>query len=263
MTRASDYHTVSWVRLSNHHKTMLINGGTSHDDDEGTLNMTIHHNWFDGTKSRNPRVGYGKVHVFNCLYNGNGYGIGLHSHCRVLAECNYFDRTRSPIRQMYRPDPEDEHHGFCESVGNVFNECEGVEEVDGKSFPVNDYYMYDFALDEAADVPAIVKANAGPCAESGHLVPLPVPGNGTLNVSLTPRLRWTKGIGAKNYQIAFGKTDSLSKTMMASGQTFEPGKLEPQTVYYWRVDQITDSGVMAGDVWRFRTESMDAWISRN
>jgi chitinase len=29
--------------------------------------------------------------------------------------------------------------------------------------------------------------------------------------------------------------------------------LEEHTVYYWRVDQITDSNVVEGDVWRFRT----------
>lgn len=67
ITNQSDFHTVSWTRLSNHHKTMLINSGTSHPEDAGTLNTTLHHNCWDGSKTRNPRVGYGKVYVFNCL----------------------------------------------------------------------------------------------------------------------------------------------------------------------------------------------------
>ena len=97
ITNESDYVTVSWTRFSKHHKTMLINSGTSKPEDMGHLNTTIHHCWFDGSNTRNPRAGYGKIHVFNCLYNGNHYGIGLHSLARVLAERNYFDKVNNPI----------------------------------------------------------------------------------------------------------------------------------------------------------------------
>lgn len=61
ITNESDFHTVSWTRFSNHDKTMLINSGTSQPEDAGKLNTTLHHNWWDGTNQRNPRVGYGKV----------------------------------------------------------------------------------------------------------------------------------------------------------------------------------------------------------
>jgi len=253
ITKQSDFHTVSWTRFSNHHKTMLINSGTSQPEDAGTLNTTLHHNWWDGSNTRNPRAGYGKVHVLNCLYNKNGYGIGLHSQCLVLAEQNFFDRVKDPIRQMYRKDPASEHHGFCESVDNIFQNCTGAQDDEGKSFPVDDYYLYDFALDEAADVPAIVKAKVGPAAEFGTLGPLPVPGNGAVKVSIDPVLRWTSGPKAKSYKVAFGEKNPPSKMVETSEQTFDPGTLKGQTVYYWRVDQITDSGVVKGDVWRFRT----------
>lgn len=253
ITRQSDFSTVSWTRLSNHHKTMLINSGTSHPEDAGTLNTTLHHNWWDGSKTRNPRAGYGRVHIFNCLYNDNGYGIGLHSQCRVLAERNFFHCTRDPIKQMYRPDPNDIHHGFCESVDNIFKDCSGSQHDEGKSFPVNHYYLYDFAMNNTADVPEIVKAKTGPGAAFDTLGPLPLPGNGAVNVSSTPVLRWTKGHGARSYRVAFGRMNPPLKTVQMSRQTFAPGTLKGQTLYYWRVDQIMDSGVIKGDVWCFRT----------
>jgi hypothetical protein len=53
--------------------------------------------------------------------------------------------------------------------------------------------------------------------------------------------------------VAFGQINPPSQTIETKEQTFAPGKLKAQTVYYWRVDQITDSGVIKGDVWRFRT----------
>jgi len=255
ITRQSDFSTVSWTRLSNHHKTMLINSGTSHPEDAGTLNTTLHHNWWDGSKTRNPRVGYGKVHIFNCLYNDNGYGIGLHSQCRVLAERNVFQRTRDPIKQMYRPDPQDIHHGFCESVENIFENCTGARDDEGKSFPVKDFYLYDFALDEATAVPAIVKVQAGPAAEFEKLGLLPVPGNGAVEVELQPKLRWTRAPEATGYRVAFGDTHPPQAAREIEAQTFNPGQLKPQTVYYWRVDMMTEDGAIEGQTWRFRTRS--------
>jgi pectate lyase len=258
ITRESDMYTITWCRFSNHRKTMLLNGGSTHTSDKGRLNGTVHHCWFDGSNTRNPRAGFGKIHVFNCLYNGNGYGIGLHSQCLVRAERNFFDKVNNPIKQMYRPDPADPAHGFCESVENTFKACSGAQDDEGKSFPVNDYYLYDFALDNAVDVPQIVKAKAGPGEEFGKLGPLPVPGNGAVNVSIKPVLRWTKGHEAKSYKVAFSRTNPPSQTIETKEQTFDPGTLKDHTVYYWRVDQVTDSGVVKGDVWRFQTEKRGA-----
>ncbi|MCC9655201.1 right-handed parallel beta-helix repeat-containing protein [Rhodopirellula sp. JC737] len=171
ITNQSDYVTVSWTRFSKHHKTMLINSGTSHPEDTGTLNTTIHHCWFDGSDTRNPRVGYGKVHVFNCLYNDNDYGIGLHSQCLVLAERNFFANVKNSIKQMYRPDPDDIHHGFCQAVDNIFSECRGSQDDEGKSFKPTDFYQYDSVFDQTANVPDIVKADVGP-SERYEALPL-------------------------------------------------------------------------------------------
>jgi len=255
ITKQSDLCTVSWTRFSKHRKTMLLNSGTSQDADKGKLNTTLHHNWWDGSSTRNPRAGYGKIHVFNCLYNGNGYGIGLHSQCLVRAERNYFDRVKNPIKQMYRPDPKDVHHGFCESVDNIFKDCSGARDDEGRSFPVMDYYLYDFAMDRAADVPKIVKAKAGPAAEFGKLGPLPAPGNGAVSVSLQPKLRWTRAPEATGYKVSFGETNPPKPAGEARERTFSPGKLKPGTVYYWRVDRITSKGPVQGEIWRFRTSS--------
>ncbi|EKK00503.1 Pectate lyase/Amb allergen [Rhodopirellula baltica SH28] len=168
ITHQSDFVTVSWTRFSKHHKTILINSGTSQPEDSGYLNTTIHHCWFDGSDTRNPRVGYGKVHVFNCLYTKNDYGIGLHSQCLVLAERNHFDQVKHPIKQMYRPDPTDIHHGFCESVENVFQDCRGAQDDEGKSFSVKEFYEYESKMDDVARVPEIVQSNAGPQEHIGR-----------------------------------------------------------------------------------------------
>ncbi len=47
------------------------------DQDRDRLRVTYHHNWFDGSKQRNPRVRFGEpVHIFNNYYRNNtGYGV--------------------------------------------------------------------------------------------------------------------------------------------------------------------------------------------
>ncbi|MDH2427938.1 right-handed parallel beta-helix repeat-containing protein [Sphaerisporangium sp. TRM90804] len=98
--RASDYVTVSWNRVFDHDKTMLL--GHSDDngsEDRGHLRVTYHNNWFDGTNQRHPRVRFGNpVHVFNNYYGGvGGYGVASTEGAGVLVECNYFENTDDPF----------------------------------------------------------------------------------------------------------------------------------------------------------------------
>nr|WP_184987729.1 RICIN domain-containing protein [Sphaerisporangium rubeum] len=97
--RGSDYVTVSWNRVSSHDKTMLL----GHDDgngseDRGHLRVTYHHNWFDGTNQRHPRVRFGNpVHVYNNYYGAvRSYGVASTEGAGVLVECNYFENTPDP-----------------------------------------------------------------------------------------------------------------------------------------------------------------------
>jgi hypothetical protein len=233
---------------------MLINSGTGQPEDAGKQNTTLHHNWWDGSDTRNPRAGYAMVHVFNCLYNNNGYCVGLHSECRVLIERNYFNNTSDPVRDMYTTNPTSPIYGFSESVDNIFNNISGENGNDGISFRVDDYYMYDFVLDEAADVPSIVQAGVGPAAEYEELGLLPIPGQGAVKASTDPTLKWTKGQSATSYIVSFGTTNPPPKVDTVSVQTYNPGSLEDGTVYYWCIDQLTATDPIQGKVWKFRTE---------
>jgi len=62
---ASDLITVSWNQFENHDKVMLIGSSDSNTADRDHLRVTLHHNLFDGTGQRTPRVRFGQVHVYN------------------------------------------------------------------------------------------------------------------------------------------------------------------------------------------------------
>ena len=62
------------------------------------LLITYHHNWYDHSDSRHPRVRFYSAHVYNNYYDGNSkYGIGATEGASVFAEANYFRNCKYPM----------------------------------------------------------------------------------------------------------------------------------------------------------------------
>jgi len=60
--------------------------------------VTYHHNWFNHSDSRHPRVRFHSVHVFNNYYDGiSKYGIGATRNSSIFAEANYFRNTKNAM----------------------------------------------------------------------------------------------------------------------------------------------------------------------
>lgn len=71
---------------------LLGNGG------EEVGQFTYHHNWYDHTDSRHPRVRQHTVHVYNNYFDGiSKYGIGNTTAGSVFAEGNYFRNCKYPM----------------------------------------------------------------------------------------------------------------------------------------------------------------------
>jgi len=84
------------------------------------------------------------------------------------------------------------------------------------------------------------------------------PANGAVDVTQTPVLRWSPGLGA-THEIYFG-ADPASLELNGSGnlgnESFEPGQLEWNTTYYWRVDEANNTNPdspWTGPLWSFTT----------
>ena len=70
-----------------------LSEGTTED-----LFITYHHNWYDHSDSRHPRVRFYSAHVYNNYYDGNAkYGIGSTLGSSVFAEGNYFRNCKFPM----------------------------------------------------------------------------------------------------------------------------------------------------------------------
>lgn len=167
ITRQSDYITISYCLFYNHSKTMLIGHSDGATDDAGYLRTTIHHNWFKGTEQRHPRVRFGSVHTFNNFYDGNTiYGVASACNAKVVVEANYFKNVAYPIHVGYDASP----WGYVNEINNIYENC-GTPVTDGrtgyKGTPVTNPHTwnpaseYDYVVDNPADIPSIVMAQAG------------------------------------------------------------------------------------------------------
>lgn len=97
ITHTSDLVTVSWNVFTNHDKTMLIGSSDTVGPDVGKLNVTLHHNVFDGVGQRAPRVRFGKVDLYNNYFKVRSpfdYSVGIGIQSAVYMENNYFHVAR-------------------------------------------------------------------------------------------------------------------------------------------------------------------------
>jgi pectate lyase len=156
--RQSTNVTVSWNHFRATDKTMLLGHSDGFTADIGYLKVTYHHNFFDGSNQRHPRVRFGDpVHVYNNYYRNIGlYGVASTENAGVLVEGNYFENVAFPCYSV---------SGYADSApgrlvqrSNIFVGS-GVCEAGGSVPEPSAYYSY--SLTPTAQVPAAVTAGAG------------------------------------------------------------------------------------------------------
>ncbi|MGD9110681.1 MAG: hypothetical protein PVG93_07035 [Phycisphaerales bacterium] len=160
ISKQCDYVTVSWNRFYDHDKTCLLGHSNGETEDINHLKVTYHHNHFDGTIQRHPRVRYSFLcHVYNNFYDENvDYGIASTCDAYVLAEGNYFKNVDDPILCFNYSDNPD---GWVVERDNFYDAGSGTPEVNPPSFMPEPSTYYSYVMDDATDVPDIVQAYAG------------------------------------------------------------------------------------------------------
>ena len=84
--KRSTYVTFSYNHFWDTGKSNLL--GLSEDTNEG-LFITYHHNWYDHSDSRHPRVRFYSAHVYNNYYDGiSKYGVVSNEGLSVFVEAN-------------------------------------------------------------------------------------------------------------------------------------------------------------------------------
>lgn len=91
----STYITLSYNHFWDSGKASLLGLSENKTTD---LYITYHHNWFDHSDSRHPRVRFYSAHIYNNYYDGNAkYGAGSTSGSSLFVEGNYFRNSKNPM----------------------------------------------------------------------------------------------------------------------------------------------------------------------
>ncbi|MBC8468787.1 MAG: hypothetical protein H8D56_04890 [Planctomycetes bacterium] len=93
------------------------------------------------------------------------------------------------------------------------------------------------------------------------------PADGASDISQTADLTWSPGVFAASHQLYFGtNADALKNadtsspeykgTRQLDSESYDPGQLEWNTTYYWRIDEVNDANPESpwtGSLWSFTT----------
>ena len=130
--------------------------------------ISYHHNWFDHSDSRHPRIRTMFVHVYNNYYDGNSkYGVGAAKDSSAFVEGNYFRNCKYPMLSSMQGSDiatgdgtfSSENGGIIKAYNNYIEGGRGVIYYNASTAPVEfDAYLAS-SRDEA--VPSSVKAKQG------------------------------------------------------------------------------------------------------
>ncbi|KAF2318649.1 hypothetical protein GH714_009566 [Hevea brasiliensis] len=124
ITRQSTDITVSRCYFAQHDKTMLIGADPSHVGDR-CIRVTIHHCFFDGTRQRQPRLRFGKVHLYNNYTRNWGiYAVCASVESQIFSQYNIYEAGQKKKTFEYytekAADKEEAKSGLIISEGDVF-----------------------------------------------------------------------------------------------------------------------------------------------
>ena len=191
----SQYVTISYNHFWDSGKMSLC----GMKSESGPNYISYHHNWFDHSDSRHPRLRTMTIHVYNNYYDGvSKYGVGVTSGGEAFVENNYFRNCKYPMLISLQGSDmigggtfSKENGGIIKSYGNImsgqkayvtyeedhteFDAYEAksrneqvplsVKAKAGQStysnFDTNSDLMYKYTPDDAKNVPDIVKSKAG------------------------------------------------------------------------------------------------------
>lgn len=159
----SKYITVSYNHLWDSGKASLC----GMKSESGPNWITYHHNWFDHSDSRHPRIRTMSVHVWNNYFDGNSkYGVGAAYKSNAFVEANYFRNCKYPMLISLQgsdvaTNPKGtfsgEDGGMIKSFNNIITGA--IKYVTYQKAPI-EFDAYEAASREET-VPSTVKAKVG------------------------------------------------------------------------------------------------------
>jgi len=205
--------------------------------------------WHDGSRNQDQ-----KLVVKNATFDGaTTYRLARNHHdgAFYLLNCTFSEKLID--QPFYRPESSpapykwgrrDYFYNCVRPAGNYEWHQDNLSAAPGSPTPedITPAWTFAGAWDPEATLPSVLP-----------MAFLSKPDNEKTGVALAPKLTWIAGRNAKSHRIHFGTNNPPQLVAEVSACAYQPEALQPNTTYYWRVDEVTDDGVIEGKVWQFRT----------
>ena len=128
--------------------------------------MTYHHNWFDHSDSRHPRIRTAFYHVYNNYFDGvSKYGVGVTMGGSAFVENNYFRNTKYPMLSSKQGTDAEGAGTFSGEAGGVIkaynNKIDNPRKVQYWSSAVQSTGVWDAVLVTSRDASVSATAFSG------------------------------------------------------------------------------------------------------
>ncbi len=205
--------------------------------------------WHDGSRNRDQRFV-----IRRSIFGGiPGFALGRNNRDgQFFLLDNQFSATMAD-RPIYRPSSDDSYQWPARAyyannrraAGNFAWFADNLPQAEGQplSRQITPAWTFQGRWDPEGALPRALPFASTPRPETGDTQVAPA---GT-------QLRWTGARNAVSYKLAFGTSSPPPFRADTSSTSFDPGSLKPETRYFWRVDAITASGIVAGSIWTFET----------
>jgi len=164
--------------------------------------------------------GGGAGNTYVVYVDGQQKATGAHNNIGVLT-------AFADIGNSGEPNPWGEFHGLIDEVG-----------------------IWDRVLD-STEITDVFNNGIGEQVRAWN----PSPGNGITGVDIDADLTWTAGEGATSHDVHFGTSSPPPFIKNQPGTTYDPGTMNYETTYHWRIDEKGAGGTATGNVWSFTTQA--------
>ncbi|HEY4158175.1 MAG TPA: hypothetical protein VGM29_08760 [Polyangiaceae bacterium] len=179
INNGSNYVTVSWTKFhytprtdnvgsdstggAGHRYSNLVGSADNVPSDAGKLNVTWHHDWWaDNVVERQPRVRYGKNHLYNDLWTSSAANYCVRSgfDAAILIEKSVFNGVKNP-QQFNSTADQGNSNISADPNDNVYTSTSGTKSTGGGG-PAFTSAPYTYAPDATSGLQAAIQSGAGP-----------------------------------------------------------------------------------------------------
>ncbi len=206
--------------------------------------------WHDGDADRSQ-----KFVIRSSRFDGvPGFPLGRnHRDGQIyLLDCTFSDRMAD--KPIYHPPSSktawqwgDRHYYYdCHRDGGDFSWFrDNLDRAEGSPKPeqVTARWTFEGRWDPESSMPSVLPVACIPKPDNG--------GKGADPGSV--RLSWVPGRQVVAHVLSFGDINPPPRKAVLNSREFLPGQLKPRTTYFWRVDEVTETDTVKGDLWSFTT----------